>query len=157
MSLASFGLAPVGLSCLIVSAAIAWESGSRPAQESKSQQVFATVCGRCHPVERITAVRRTRKQWEETIDSMITARGAQISDEEFDIILSYLTKEYGRVDINRAPADEIVEVVRIADEMAASIVAYRKQHGPFEDFDALLKVPGIDREALEKHRDAISF
>jgi competence ComEA-like helix-hairpin-helix protein len=131
--------------------------GSASSQDSQSQQVFVTVCERCHPVERITAMRRKRSQWEETITSMITARGAQISDGDFDTILTYLTREYGRVDINRAPAEDIVEVLAITDEMAGAILAYRKQHGPFDDFEALLKVPEIDRSALEKKRDAISF
>lgn len=127
------------------------------AQEGRSQQVFTTVCGRCHPLERVTTMRRTRNQWEETIDTMITTRGAQISDEDYDTVLAYLTQEYGRVDINRAPPDDIVEVVGIPGEMATAIVAYRKQHGPFEDFDALMRVPGLNRDAIEKKRDAISF
>ena len=127
------------------------------AQDGKAEQVFVTVCGRCHPVERITAVRRTRSQWEEAITTMITARGAAVTDEEFDTILTYLTKEYGRVDVNRAAADSIAEVLAITDELAGAIVAYRKQHGPFEDFEALLKVPGLNRDALEKKRDAITF
>jgi competence ComEA-like helix-hairpin-helix protein len=45
----------------------------------------------------------------------------------------------------------------MTDELAGAIVAYRKQHGPFEDFEALLKVPGLNRDALEKKRDAITF
>ena len=133
------------------------QSPSDGSPEAKTQQVFTTVCGRCHPVERITAMRRTRSQWEETIDTMISARGAQVTDEEYDTVLTFLMKEYGRVDVNRATSDDIVEVLGIADDLAAAIVAHRKQHGLFEDFEALLKVPGLDREALEKKRDAISF
>jgi competence protein ComEA len=127
------------------------------AADEKSKQVFTTNCARCHPVDRVTAIRRTRSQWEEAITTMITARGAQVSDEDFDTILDYLVKEYGRVDINRAPAEDLVEVLDIPEALAAAIVAYRKEHGRFEDFDALAKVPGIDREQLEKKRDAISF
>ena len=127
------------------------------AADEKSKQVFTTNCARCHPIDRVTAMRRTRSQWEEAITTMITARGAQVSDEDFDTILDYLVKEYGRVDINRAPADDLVEVLDIPETLAAAIVAYRKEHGRFEDFDALAKVPGVDREQLEKKRDAISF
>ena len=58
-------------------------------------RVFSVVCGRCHAVERITAVRRTRGQWQEVITTMITSRNAQVSDEEFDIILGYLSREFG--------------------------------------------------------------
>lgn len=125
--------------------------------DNKSAGVFTAVCGKCHPVERVTAARRTRAQWEEAITTMITARGAQVSDEEFDIVLEYLVRTHGRVAVNRAPAEDIVEVLDIPDAQAAAIVAYRKEHGPFADFDALAKVPGLDRAQLETRRDALSF
>jgi competence ComEA-like helix-hairpin-helix protein len=102
-------------------------------------------------------MRRSRPQWEETITSMITARGAQVSDEDFTMILDYLVKEYGRVDVNRGQAEDLIEVLGLGEKAAAAIVAYRKEHGRFEDFEALAKVPGVDRELLEKKRDAITF
>ena len=151
----SIGLIAGALFPLLSSSPAHGAAGRR--QDAKGQQVFTTVCSRCHPVERITALRRTRSQWEETITNMITARGAQVPDEDFDTILTYLTREYGRVDINRGQSDDIVEVLGLGTEMADAIVAYRKEHGPFADFEALLKVPRIDRDALEKKRDAISF
>jgi competence ComEA-like helix-hairpin-helix protein len=130
---------------------------TRQDADEKSKQVFTTNCARCHPIDRVTAMRRSRPQWEEAITTMITARGAQVSDDDFDIILDYLVKEYGRVDVNRASAEDLVEVLNISEKLAAAIVAYRKEHGRFEDFDALAKVPGIDREQLETKRDAITF
>lgn len=128
------------------------DAGSDPAV-----QVFTNVCVKCHPRERVTAMRRTRAQWEEVITTMITTRGAQISDEDFDTVLGYLTRAYGRVNVNRAPAADMVEVLEIPEAVASAIVSYRREHGPFEDFDALAKVPKIDREKLEKKRDAITF
>lgn len=119
--------------------------------------VFANVCGKCHPKERAVVTRRTRSQWEEVITTMITTRNAQISDEDFDTVLGYLTREYGRVNINRAPAPDIVEVLHVPEKVGETIVQYRKEHGPFEDFDGLVKVPGIDRDKLESRRDAILF
>jgi competence ComEA-like helix-hairpin-helix protein len=119
--------------------------------------VFTNVCGKCHPKERAVVQRRTRSQWEEVITTMITARNAQISDEDFDTVLGYLTREHGRVNVNRAPAPDIVEVLHVADKVGETIVQYRKQYGPFEDFDGLVKVPGVEREKLELLRDAILF
>jgi competence ComEA-like helix-hairpin-helix protein len=126
-------------------------------QDAKAAQTLNTVCSRCHPIERVTAMRRTRSQWEEVITTMITSRGAQVTDDDFTIILDYLVKEFGRVDINRAAAEDIVEVLGVTDKVAGAIVGYRKEHGRFEDFDALAKVPGVDRDELEKKRDAIAF
>ena len=120
-------------------------------------RVFANVCGKCHPKERVVVLRRTRSQWEEVITTMITVRNAQISDEDFETVLGYLTRQHGRVNVNRAPAEDIVEVLHVPEKVGQTIVQYRKEHGPFEDFDGLAKVPGIEREKLEGLRDAILF
>jgi competence ComEA-like helix-hairpin-helix protein len=47
--------------------------------------------------------------------------------------------------------------VGLTTDEAEKIVKYRDEHGPFVDFDALVKVPGIDPEKLEKNKDAITF
>ena len=130
-----------------------------PAQDSSdpAARVFANVCGKCHPKERVIATRRTRPQWEEVITTMITVRNAQISDEDFETVLGHLSREYGRVNVNRAPAEDIVEVLRVPEKVGQTLVQYRKEHGPFTDFDGLAKVPGIEREKLEPLREAILF
>jgi competence ComEA-like helix-hairpin-helix protein len=151
------GIAAGAIVASLVVFTVKAEGPARQQADSKSQQMFATVCGRCHPLERVTASRRSRPQWEEVISTMISARNAQISDEEFEVVLDYLVKEHGRVDVNRAAAADIEEVLEVPETVAVAIVAYRKEHGRFEDFDALAKVPGIDRDRLEKKRDAITF
>ena len=55
---------------------------------------FQKVCGACHAVETVTAQRRSRAQWQENINSMIT-RGAKGTEEEFALILDYLTTQFG--------------------------------------------------------------
>ena len=134
---------------------------AKPEQKSpediKAEETFTRTCIKCHTADRVVGSRRTRSQWEEVITTMQTARGAVITDEEFETVLSYLVKEHGRVNINRATTDDIVEVLGVPAAAAETIVKYRKEHGSFEDFDALAKVPGMDLEKLEKKRDAISF
>jgi competence ComEA-like helix-hairpin-helix protein len=130
---------------------------AQDASSDKDAPTFQRVCSNCHPIARVTATRRLKKQWEETIETMITSRGAKVSDEDFDTILGYLARNYGRVNVNQAPADELSEVLAVPDTVAGAIVSYRTEHGTFADFDALTKVPGIDKEALEKKRDAIAF
>jgi len=53
------------------------------------------ICGECHSFDLVAQTRRTRKQWESQIESMI-AKGARISSAEFDAISDYLTTHYGR-------------------------------------------------------------
>ena len=141
-------------------AAAAQEPAKAPeksAEDVKAEETFTRTCIRCHTVDRVVGARRTRAQWEEVITTMITSRGAVITDEEFDVVLTYLAKEHGRVNVNRAPVDDLVEVLGIPAAMADTIVKHRREKGNFEDFDALAKVPGLDLEKLEKKRDAISF
>lgn len=66
------------------------------AEDLKSKDTFLRVCVKCHPAERITAEGRSRSQWETTMITMQTARGAVITPEEFDTVLDYLTRHHGR-------------------------------------------------------------
>ena len=129
----------------------------KSAEDTKAEETFTRNCVKCHPADRIAGSRRTRTQWEEVMTTMQTARGAVIADEDWDVIQTYLVKHYGRVNVNRAPVNELVEVLAVAPEAAENIVKYRKEHGEFADFDAFAKVPGLELEKLEKLRDAISF
>jgi len=152
---------------LVVAALTIWRLGGaaqEPAkpevkspEDTKLEETFTRVCVRCHTADRVVGSRRTRTQWEEVITTMQTARGAVISDEEFETVMNYLVKEHGRVNVNRATPDDIVEVLGVPAGAAETIVKFRKEHGNFEDYDALSKVPGLDLEKLEKKRDAISF
>ena len=130
---------------------------ARSPEDLKGEETFTRNCVKCHPVDRIAGSRRTRTQWEEVMTTMTTARGAVISDDDWDVIQTYLVKHYGRVNVNRATADDLAEVLGVTPETASAIVAYRKQNGEFVDYDAFAKVPGLDLEKLEKLRDAISF
>ncbi len=94
------------LGFLIVASVLAGGSAQGPpnpapqtAEDLKSREVFLRVCVKCHPVERITAEGRSRAQWETTIITMQTARGAVVTPEEFDIVLDYLTRNHGRESI----------------------------------------------------------
>ena len=136
----------------------AQETDKRPqdATSAKSKQVFEALCAACHPLEDVTSARKTRSQWEETIDTMI-ANGATGTEADFATALAYLIAVYGRVNVNKAPAGEIAEVLELAAKDADAIVKYREDKGKFEDFDALTKVPGLDLEKLTKKKAAISY
>ena len=123
---------------------------------AKSRQVFETLCSMCHPIDDVTSSRKTRTQWRETIDNMI-ANGATGTDADFTTTLAYLVSQYGRVNVNKAPADEIAEVLELPLKDAEAIVKYRDDKGPLADVDALAKVPGLDAEKLKKKKDAITF
>ena len=92
----------LGLPLLVFAAGSAQEPAKPPQmspEDLKGQETFVRVCTKCHTGERVTAEGRSRAQWETTIISMQTARGAVITPEEFDVVLEYLTKYHGRESI----------------------------------------------------------
>jgi competence protein ComEA len=153
-STTAFGL----LTALMLVARGAMGAASAAAQQPDDQaaEVFKATCTRCHTPERILSARKTRTQWEETLDKM-TKLGATASDEDWTTVLDYLMRHCGKVNVNRAPAKDIALVLGISAANADAIVSFRKENGDFADYDALAKVPGIDVEKLEKAKDAIAF
>jgi mono/diheme cytochrome c family protein len=61
--------------------------------EQKDAQTFQRICGSCHTPQSVLNIRRTRPQWQETIDKMV-GLGAKASDAEFAAILNYLSAEF---------------------------------------------------------------
>lgn len=61
---------------------------------ARGQVDVERVCAQCHAFEVVAQSRHTRKQWEAQVESMI-AKGAKISDEEFDVIADYLATHFG--------------------------------------------------------------
>ena len=140
-------------------AAIVRQAPADAARQQADQQATAAyqrVCSTCHDAQRILSNRRTKDQWSEVIDKMIE-RGAQGTDDDFNEVMEYLISHYGRINVNKATPKDLAKVVRISDKDAETIVAFRKENGPFTDIDALSKVPGIDVAALKQNLDAISF
>jgi quinoprotein glucose dehydrogenase len=63
-------------------------------QSDRGHLQVQRICGECHAFEVATRTRHNRKQWEALIESMI-ARGARVSDEDFDVIADYLSTHFG--------------------------------------------------------------
>jgi competence protein ComEA len=132
-------------------------------QEKKSdlpdgpgKEQLQRVCSSCHVLETVTAARRTKGGWQQTIEDMLD-RGAEGSDEDMAAILSYLTTFYGRVNVNAASAGDLEKLLGLSAKEAQAIVAYREQNGRINDFEQLKKVPGVDADKLQAKRGCIAF
>jgi cytochrome c oxidase cbb3-type subunit III len=86
----------IGLSTWARLAAEQTPPANQTAEDARGRETFLRVCAKCHTAERVTAEGRSRSQWENTIVTMQTARGAIVTPEEFDIVLEYLAKFHGR-------------------------------------------------------------
>jgi len=118
--------------------------------------VFQRVCVLCHTPDRIVSVRKSKVEWEEIIDKMIT-RGAQVTDDNYGPIEDYLLRNYGKVNVNKAVKDDLVVIGGLTAAEADAVVAFRTASGPIADFAALGKVPGLDAKKLDERRDAFTF
>ncbi|UCB50145.1 MAG: helix-hairpin-helix domain-containing protein [Deltaproteobacteria bacterium] len=64
--------------------------------------------------------------------------------------------ETEKVNINTATVEEIAKLEKIGPSYAERIVQYRKEHGPFEKPEDLMKVKGIGPKTFELNKDRIS-
>ncbi|MFN2556222.1 MAG: helix-hairpin-helix domain-containing protein [Nitriliruptorales bacterium] len=62
----------------------------------------------------------------------------------------------GRLDLNRASADELEELPGIGEVLAARIVEWRQEHGPFTSVGQLREVPGIGERIFQNLADLLS-
>jgi cytochrome c5 len=63
--------------------------------EGDGKKEVEKVCNDCHGTETYTQKKRTKDQWEKVVQSMID-KGAEGTDAEFDKIIAYLTKNFGK-------------------------------------------------------------
>lgn len=61
----------------------------------------------------------------------------------------------GRVDLNRADAGELETLPGVGPVLAARIVAWRDQHGPFTDVGQLREVAGIGEKSFQALVDRV--
>ena len=114
------------------------------------------LCSNCHGLAEVVGLRQTKFDWQATVDDM-ASRGATGTDEEFDQVVKYLSRYFGKVNVNKADAKEIEEVLGVPSKQADAIVTYRTAKGDFKDLDALKKVPDVDPKKLDDLRDRIAF
>ena len=63
--------------------------------DGEGKALVMRACTVCHELGRITAEKKTKAEWSDTVGKM-AGRGAQASDEEFAAIAAYLTKNFGK-------------------------------------------------------------
>ncbi|HDL08081.1 MAG TPA: helix-hairpin-helix domain-containing protein, partial [Desulfobacteraceae bacterium] len=57
-----------------------------------------------------------------------------------------IAQEDVKININSASVEELVQLKRIGPKYAERIIDYRKQHGPFEKPEDIMKVKGIGQK-----------
>jgi competence protein ComEA len=148
-----------GAGVLLIVALTAAPASAQQLPDDAGKDLLLKVCGGCHQPERSASVRLTREGWEEVIADMIK-RGAKGTDEEFGIVLEYLTKHFlgdapRPLNINRATNIELESVAGLTRKEAAAVLAYLDKVGVCKSLDELKKVPGLDYKKIEARKDFI--
>ena len=65
-------------------------------------------------------------------------------------------EDTGKININTASVQEIAKLEKIGPSYAERIVQYRKEHGPFEKPEDLMKVKGIGPKTFELNKNKIT-
>jgi len=65
--------------------------------DGPGKETVQTVCTVCHGLEDIVSSKRTKAEWKELVDKMVSF-GAQAKDEEIEAIVNYLAKNFGKAD-----------------------------------------------------------
>ncbi len=145
-------------------AASAWAQNQTADAEGRT--LLVRVCGGCHKVELVTSRRATKEQWRQTIQAMID-KGADGTDEQLNAVLDYLAKNYGpakgptgrpgKLNVNKASAEELASFLEIPASEAAAIVKYREKKGSLKDWRDLQHVAGLDIKPVEAKKDRLEF
>jgi competence protein ComEA len=147
-----FVISTFGVAAVILSAA-----NSDDLPEGKGKAVLIRMCSDCHGLDQVTTSRYPKKQWAYVVDDMVS-RGATGSDEDVNSVIGYLSRNFGKpVNINTSTAREIEAGLSFTAAQSELIVRYRTDKGAFKTYDDLLKVPGLDAEALEEQKKNILF
>jgi competence protein ComEA len=158
--------AGLSLLAVVLAAALATAAAQQPQMlvpsgeglpDGAGKDLTVKACGTCHEARRAASVRLTREGWAAVIDGMIK-RGAKISDEEFPIVLDYLSTYFlgeavQPLNINTAQQIDLESAGGLLRREAAAVIQYREKHGRFKSVDDLKKVPGLDFKKIESRRD----
>jgi cytochrome c5 len=65
-----------------------------PLPNGPGKEVLLNTCTMCHDLKRIKLGHRSPEEWEETLSSMLN-EGAMLSDDEFNRVHHYLSRNFG--------------------------------------------------------------
>jgi|ERR1700733_10277127 len=119
------------------------------------------LCSKCHSPEQAVSLRQSSEDWEDTMAKMVKL-GATGTDDDFDAVLAYLSKNYGLetsgpINVNKATAVDLETLLGLGRSEAVAIVHYRSDKGNFKAIDDLRNVPGLDFKKIEAKKDRLAF
>jgi len=98
----------VVLTLVVAGALAAQTQPSSSNDDDKGKALVQSKCTKCHGLEEVEAANLDRASWKETIEFMRT-KGADLKDEEVNVIVNYLVKTYSSSPSSDAATKKLVE------------------------------------------------
>ena len=73
----------------------------------------------------------------------------------FVTLPALFAEESQKININTAPADELMILKGIGEKKAQAIIEFRENNGPFKQPEDLINVPGIGPKTFEANKNRI--
>jgi competence ComEA-like helix-hairpin-helix protein len=124
--------------------------------ETKGKAAFERACVGCHQIEVATNSRYTETGWRQMVNTMVQ-RGAELSPSEIVNVTAYLSKNFGKLNVNTAAAAQLEETLGLTEKEAQAIVSYREQSGDIKSLDQLKSVPGVSPDKIQAKAEAVAF
>jgi polyhydroxyalkanoate synthesis regulator phasin len=121
-----------------------------PPGEGKA--IVERTCVSCHALKVVTAKRASKEQWSTLVDQMIS-RGADLSDDEAEIVVDYLAKNFGPAkepdggEKNHTQSGSMnrnQSMNQTSSDQFASSVPNRNRNTSLKEWHNLSKVLGIE-------------
>jgi len=85
---------PFGGAPARASAPVSGESPLPQSQDGQGKALLETVCAQCHSIDVAVSPPRSRDEWTDVVSRMV-GNGAQLSDDDYSLIIEYLTLHHG--------------------------------------------------------------
>jgi competence protein ComEA len=141
------------LSCAI---SIVAATGQDRFPDGAGRTELLKVCSGCHDAEIVLSHLQTPAEWTDTFQKMVDV-GAEATADEWRAIEQYIDTNLALIAINKSPAAELQLTMDCTPQLAAAIVKYRQENGPFKSIDDVKKVAGLDGAKVDARKSRFVF
>jgi competence protein ComEA len=148
---------------------VAAQDATASMPDGPGKAITIATCTKCHSITNVTGQHKDADGWTATITKMV-GYGATGSDDDFQQILAYVTKNYGldsagaapaaaahKIAVNKETADQLTTDLGLTADESAAVVSYRTKNGDFKTIDDLKKVPAVDGKKFDAHAADLEF
>ncbi len=138
--------------------------------DGPGKDITIATCTKCHSISNVTGQHKDKDGWTSTITKMV-GYGATGTDDEFEAILTYVSKNYGldsppadaaaaahaKIVVNKETAAQLSTDLGLTSDEAGAVVSFREKNGDFKSIDDLKKVPNVDAKKFDAKKDDLVF